>query len=59
MSVLEQAIEKEQWELAALCLCLGALKAAAKLPPGSVVGLLEALETPGLPERGRRHACEQ
>jgi hypothetical protein len=47
MSVLAQAIERKQWELAALYLALGVSEAAAKLPPDAIHGLLEVLE--GMP----------
>ena len=45
MSTLTIAIERQQWELAALCLLLGVPRAAAALPPDAVEGLLEVLET--------------
>ena len=44
MGLLAQAVQKEQWELAALCLLLAALRTVQRLPPDAVVGLLEALE---------------
>ena len=43
MSTLALAIEKKEWELAALCLLLGVTEAAAALPPDGVEGLLEVL----------------
>ena len=46
MSTLAIAIERRQWELAALCLLLGVTRAAAALPPDAVEGLLEVLSTP-------------
>ena len=60
MTALTLAIERRQWEIAALCLLLGVARAAAALPPDAVEGLLEVLtappgrrEQPGGP-RGRR-----
>jgi hypothetical protein len=56
-SLLAQAIEKEDWEVAALCLLLGAVEAANKLPRETLDALLDELEIigPG-PHRGsRRH----
>jgi hypothetical protein len=43
MSALALAIERKQWEVAALYLLLGVSQAAAKLPPDAVYGLLEVL----------------
>jgi hypothetical protein len=64
MSALALAIERKEWELAALYLLLGVSQAAAKLPPDAICGLLEVLsaeEGEGLPSprrggsgRGRR-----
>jgi hypothetical protein len=47
MSALALAIERKEWELAALYLLLGVSRAAAKLPPDAVYGLLEALSSEG------------
>ena len=48
MTTLALAIEKKEWELAALCLLLGVSRAAAALPPDAVEGLLEVLDaSPG------------
>jgi len=47
VSVLAQAVAKEQWDLAALCVMLAALRTVLRLPPDAVVGLLEALEGEG------------
>jgi len=44
MSVLARAIARKQWELAALCLLLGLLEAALKVPPDSLEGLIEVVE---------------
>ena len=43
MSTLAMAIQRREWELAALCLLLGVTEAAAALPPDAVDGLLEVL----------------
>lgn len=43
MSVLAHALDRQQWELAALCLAEGALRTAARLPPDALEGLLESL----------------
>jgi hypothetical protein len=56
MSALALAIEREQWELTALYLLLGVSRAAAKLPPDAIDGLLEVLSAEGgegLPSPGR------
>ena len=44
-STLEIAIERKNWELAALCLLLGVAEVASKLPPETLERLLELLET--------------
>ena len=44
MGLLTRAIREEQWEVAARCLLLAALRAVNRLPPNVVVGLLEVLE---------------
>jgi len=51
MSILARAIATNQWELAALCLLLGLLEAAIKVPPDSLDGLVEVV---GDGEDGRR-----
>ena len=43
MTTLTVAIERQQWELAALCLLWGISRAAAALPPDAVEGLLAVL----------------
>ena len=53
MGLLAQAVQREQWELAALCLLLAALRTVQRLPPDAVVGLLEALEAPKGEEGGQ------
>jgi len=44
VSVLARAIEKRQWELAALCLVLGLMKALSRLPDDSMIGLFDVLD---------------
>ncbi len=43
MTTLAVAIERKQWNLAALLLLLGVAEAAEALPPDAVEGLLEVL----------------
>ena len=43
LTTLAIAIERQQWELAAVCLLLGVTRAAAALPPEAVEGLVEVL----------------
>ena len=43
-SLLAMAIEREEWEVAALCLMLGVLKAAEDLPQETLDALLDELE---------------
>ncbi len=57
MSTLAVAIDRREWELAALCLLLGVTEAAAALPPEAVDGLLEVLAgLEGEDARSRRGA---
>jgi hypothetical protein len=51
-SLLSVAIEREDWELAALCLLLGVARAAQKLPPETIEEMIELLADP-LPPRKR------
>ena len=44
MSLLSRAIRQERWEVAALCLLIGLLRAAAEVPEDALPGLLEVLE---------------
>lgn len=44
MSVLAQAIDQQQWELAAHVLVLGLLRALSHLPPDAVVGLIDVVD---------------
>ncbi|MBM2827427.1 MAG: hypothetical protein HW403_1491 [Dehalococcoidia bacterium] len=43
VGALSRAIAEERWELAALCLLLGAVKVIEGWPPDTVTGLLDAL----------------
>lgn len=43
-SLLAMAIEREDWEVAALCLALGVLKAAEDLPQETLDALLDELD---------------
>lgn len=52
MSIFRQVVEREEWELAALCLLLGTLEAASKLPRNAVVGLVKTLGVK-VPAKGR------
>jgi hypothetical protein len=55
-SLLAQAIERQDWEVAALCLMLGVVEAAEKLPHETLDALLDELEIELEPHRGsRRH----
>jgi hypothetical protein len=58
LGALATAIERHQWERAALYLLMGVTRAAAALPPEAVEGLLEVLDasSEGAAEmrRGRR-----
>ena len=53
MTVFNVAIQKQQWELVALYLLLGVARAADRLPPDTVAGLLAVL-TEGAESHGRR-----
>ena len=48
--MLKRALEKEEWEVAALCLLLGTLEAAAKLPRNTVLSLAKTLGVVGIPK---------
>ena len=55
--LLAIAIEREQWELAALCLLVGVTEAARALPPEAVEALIDVLAAepdPSPRRRGRR-----
>lgn len=51
-STLAIAIERKEWELAALCLLLGVAEAASRLPPETFDELLALLEA--MPNDQRR-----
>ena len=57
-SLLARAIEREDWETAALCMLLGAVEAANKLPRETLDALLDELglelEPPGRARHGGR-----
>ena len=44
MGVFAQAVREERWELAALCLVWGMVRALDRLPPDTLESLLEVLE---------------
>lgn len=54
MAVLAVALQRRQWELAALYILLGVVSAAALLPPESVEELLAVLDEPVRGPRGAR-----
>jgi len=43
VSVLARAIERRQWQVAALCLVLGLLETVSRLPVDAVIGLFDVL----------------
>ena len=47
MGVLSVAIAEERWEEVALCLLVGLLQTASRVPQDALAGLLEALEGEG------------
>ena len=60
--MLEVAMERGEWELAALYIVAGFFEAASKLPPGALEDALDMLSVDELPRRrnrrtrgGRRH----
>ncbi|MGH2628259.1 MAG: hypothetical protein ACRDHY_16595 [Anaerolineales bacterium] len=57
-SLLARAIEREDWETAALCMLLGAVEAANKLPRETLDALLDELDLiapePHRRSRGRK-----
>ena len=54
MKALEYAIRTENWELAALCLVIGALEALKELPQDAVDEMLAELE----PGSGKRRTAK-
>jgi hypothetical protein len=56
--LLEVAIQQENWEAAALCLLLGAVRAARKIPPETLEEMIELLsEAPRRRTRKRSRGC--
>ena len=55
MKALDYAIRTENWELAALCLVVGALEAVKELPPDVVDEMLAMLDVDEEECRPRRH----
>lgn len=53
-SLLSVAIERQDWELAALCLLLGVARAARALPPQTLEEMIELLAAPPHRTRERR-----
>jgi hypothetical protein len=53
-SLLARAIEREDWEVVALCLLLGAVEAAKKLPSETLDALLDELALEPWPHRRSR-----
>jgi hypothetical protein len=58
-SLLAIAIERENWELAALCLIAGFLEVLEALPPDAAESLLEELAAEEPPRRRRRGRCRE
>ncbi len=55
VKALDYAIRTENWELAALCLLMGAVEALKELPPDAVDELLAELDVGAEECRPRRH----
>jgi hypothetical protein len=53
-SVLAIALERRDYPLAALCLLVGVVEAASRLPPETLEALLELLEDAGPHDKRRR-----
>ena len=58
-SLLAQAIEREDWEVAALCLMLGVVEAAEKLPRETLDALLDELEIDHRPPGRASHRARR
>ena len=58
-SLLAIAIERENWELAALCLIAGFLEVLEALPPDAAESLMEVLVAEDAPRRRRRGRCRE
>jgi hypothetical protein len=52
--LIEVAIQQENWEAAALCLLLGAVRAAHKIPPETLEEMIELLSEAPRRRTGRR-----
>lgn len=52
--VFDVAMEREHWELASLCLLVGAVETLQKLPRDTVEALMDELEADVSPHRGSR-----
>jgi hypothetical protein len=57
-SLLAQAIEREEWEVAALCLLIGVVEAANKLPRETLEALLDELALEGALEGPRPRGAQ-
>lgn len=55
MKALDYAIRTENWELAALCLVMGAVEAVKELPPDAVDEMLAMLDLDEEECRPQRH----
>jgi hypothetical protein len=52
--VFDVAMEREHWDLASLCLLVGAVETLQKLPRDTVEALMDELEAEVSPHRGSR-----
>ncbi|MCS7276902.1 MAG: hypothetical protein NZ695_07815 [Dehalococcoidia bacterium] len=52
-ATLAVALERGRWDVAALCLALGVVEAASRLPPDSLQALLALLQEDTTRRRGR------
>jgi hypothetical protein len=59
MRTLTVALERKDWELAALCLLLGVTRAAAALPPDAIEAMVEVLSAEPASGGKRRHGPEK
>jgi hypothetical protein len=56
--LLDVAIEREDWDTAALCLLLGAVKVLSAIPPETLEEMIEMLsETPRRRTERQRRGC--
>ncbi len=56
--LLSYAIERENWELAALCLVVAAAEGLGWLPPNTIDSILEVVADPPVPPR-RKGRCRE